>query len=58
MIGKIRYDNLKAAVASGSLFSRQGRGCRTAVRSYYGIEAFGYSLESKAQKGGVEGQIG
>ena len=40
--GKIRYDNLKAAVASGIGFSRQRVEADrwTAVRSHYGIEAF------------------
>ncbi|MFC9978152.1 IS21 family transposase [Spirillospora sp. NPDC127200] len=60
--GKVRYDNLRAAVAKVS------RGSRTRVesdrwvafRSHYGIEAF-YRLPGKEgvhEKGGVEGEVG
>ena len=51
--GKIRYDNLKAAVASVIGFSRQRVEADrwTAVRSHYGIEAFYASPESKVRRG-------
>ena len=60
--GKIRYDNLKAAVASVIGFSRQRVEADrwTAVRSHYGIEAFYCQpgVQGAHEKGGVEGQIG
>ena len=60
--GKIRYDNLKAAVASVIGFSRQRVEADrwTAVRSHYGIEAFYCQpgIQGAHEKGGVEGQIG
>ncbi|MGW3653538.1 IS21 family transposase [Streptomyces sp. NPDC000878] len=60
--GKVRYDNLKAAVAQILGFSRQ----RTeperwiAFRSHWGIESFYCrpGIEGAHEKGGVEGQIG
>lgn len=60
--GKVRYDNLKAAVAQVLGFSRQ----RTeperwiAFRSHWGIESFYCrpGIEGAHEKGGVEGQIG
>ncbi|GAB3249402.1 hypothetical protein GCM10027425_06230 [Alteromonas gracilis] len=60
--GKIRYDNLRAAVASVIGFSRQRVEADrwTAFRSHYGIEAFYCQpgIQGAHQKGGVEGQIG
>jgi transposase len=60
--GKIRYDNLKAAVASVIGFSRQRVETDrwTALRSHYGIEAFYCQpgIQGAHEKGGVEGQIG
>jgi transposase len=60
--GKIRYDNLKAAVASVLGFSRQRVETDrwTAFRSHYGIEAFYCQpgITGAHEKGGVEGQIG
>lgn len=60
--GKIRYDNLKAAVASVIGFSRQRVETDrwTAFRSHYGIEAFYCQpgIQGAHEKGGVEGQIG
>ncbi|WP_433365087.1 IS21 family transposase [Actinoplanes sp. CA-142083] len=60
--GKIRYDNLKAAVASVIGFSRQRVEADrwTAVRSHYGIEAFYCQpgIQGAHEKSGVEGQIG
>ncbi len=60
--GKIRYDNLKAAVASVVGFSRQRAETDrwTAFRSHYGIEAFYCQpgIQGAHEKGGVEGQIG
>ena len=60
--GKIRYDNLKAAVASVIGFSRQRVEADrwTAFRSHYGIEAFYCQpgIQGAHEKGGVEGQIG
>ncbi|WKK23961.1 IS21 family transposase [Streptomyces olivoreticuli] len=60
--GKVRYDNLKAAVAQVLRFSRQ----RTeperwiAFRSRWGIDSFHCrpGTEGAHEKGGVEGQIG
>lgn len=60
--GKIRYDNLKAAVSSVIGFSRQRVEAErwTAFRSHYGIEAFYCQpgIHGAHEKGGVEGQIG
>ncbi|MBB2940473.1 transposase [Actinoplanes lutulentus] len=60
--GKIRYDNLKAAVAQVLGFSRQRVETArwTAFRSHYGIEAFYCQpgIQGAHEKGGVEGQIG
>ncbi|MFI8771870.1 transposase [Gordonia sp. CNJ-863] len=60
--GKIRYDNLKAAVASVIGFSRQRVEADrwTAFRSLYGIEAFYCQpgITGAHEKGGVEGDIG
>jgi transposase len=60
--GKIRYDNLKAAVAQVLGFSRQRVETArwTAYRSHYGIDAFYCQpgLQGAHEKGGVEGQIG
>ncbi|WP_344173864.1 hypothetical protein [Kribbella lupini] len=60
--GKIRYDSLKATVASVIGFSRQRVEADrwTAVRSHYGIEAFYCQpgIQGAHEKGGVEGQIG
>ena len=60
--GKIRYDNLKAAVASVIRVLRQRVEADrwTAVRSHYGIEAFYCQpgIQGAHEKGGVEGQIG
>ncbi len=60
--GKIRYDNLKAAVANVIGFSRQRVEADrwTAFRSHYGIEAFYCQpgIQGAHEKGGVEGQIG
>ncbi|WP_199512209.1 IS21 family transposase [Nucisporomicrobium flavum] len=61
-VGKIRYDNLRAAVAQVLGFSRQRVETArwTAFRSHYGIEAFYCQpgLQGAHEKGGVEGQIG
>jgi transposase len=60
--GKIRYDNLKAAVAQIIGFTRQRVETErwTAFRSHYGIESFYCrpGIEGAHEKGGVEGQIG
>ncbi|MGP5673819.1 IS21 family transposase [Brachybacterium alimentarium] len=60
--GKIRYDNLKAAVSAVIGFSRQRiEGDRwIAFRSHYGIEAFYCQpgITGAHEKGGVEGDIG
>ncbi|MGW2835792.1 hypothetical protein [Streptomyces sp. NPDC001286] len=60
--GKIRYDNLKAAVASVLGFTRRRAETDrwTAFRSHYGIEPFYCTpgIEGAHEKGGVEGQIG
>lgn len=52
--GKIRYDNLRAAVAQVLGF------CWTAFRSHYSVDAFYCQpgLQGPHEKGGVEGQIG
>lgn len=60
--GKVRYDNLKAAVAQVLGFSRARVETKrwTAFRSHYGLEAF-YCQPGKDgahEKGGVEGDIG
>ena len=60
--GKIRYDNLKAAVAKVIGFSRQRVETDrwTAFRSHWGIEAFYCQpgITGAHEKGGVEGDIG
>ncbi|MGW2311314.1 IS21 family transposase [Actinomadura luteofluorescens] len=60
--GKIRYDNLKAAVAQIIGFTRARVETErwTAFRSHYGIESFYCrpGIEGAHEKGGVEGQIG
>ncbi|WP_405531048.1 IS21 family transposase [Streptomyces canus] len=60
--GKIRYDNLKAAVASVLGFTRRRVETDrwTAFRSHYGVEPFYCTpgIEGAHEKGGVEGQIG
>jgi transposase len=60
--GKIRYDNLKAAVARVLGFSRRRVETEawTAFRSHFGIEAFYCQpgQQGAHEKGGVEGQIG
>ncbi|WP_264765230.1 IS21 family transposase, partial [Frankia gtarii] len=60
--GKVRYDNLKAAVATvlGLDRSRVETARWTAFRSHYGLEAFYCrpGIEGAHEKGGVEGDIG
>jgi transposase len=60
--GKIRYDNLKSAVAQVIGFSRSRVETDrwTAFRSHWGLDAFYCrpGLEGAHEKGGVEGQIG
>ncbi|WP_432420565.1 IS21 family transposase [Nocardia carnea] len=60
--GKIRYDNLRAAVARVIGFARlRDESDRwTAFRSHYGIEPFYCQpgIDGAHEKGGVEGQIG
>jgi transposase len=60
--GKVRYDNLKAAVAQVLGFSRARVETDrwVAFRSHYCLEAFYCrpGLEGAHEKGGVEGQIG
>lgn len=60
--GRVRYDNLKAAVAQVLGFSRARVETErwTAFRSHYGLEAFYCQpgIEGAHEKGGVEGQIG
>jgi transposase len=60
--GKVRYDNLKAAVAKVLGFARARVETErwTAFRSHYGIEAFYCQpgIEGAHEKGGVEGRIG
>ncbi len=60
--GKIRYDNLRTAVAQVLGFSRQRVETArwTAFRSHFGAEAFYCQpgLQGAHEKGGVEGQIG
>ena len=60
--GKIRYDNLKAAVARVLGFGRDRVETErwTAFRSHYGFEAFYCQpgIEGAHEKGGVEGEIG
>lgn len=61
-VGKIRYDNLKAAVAQVLGFSRARVETErwTAFRSHVGFEAFYCQpgIGGAHEKGGVEGQIG
>lgn len=60
--GKIRYDNLKAAVSTVIGFSRSRVEADrwTAFRSHWGIDAFYCQpgIDGAHEKGGVEGQIG
>lgn len=60
--GKVRYDNLKSAVAQVLGFSRQRVETQrwTAFRSHFTVEAFYCQpgLQGAHEKGGVEGQIG
>lgn len=60
--GKVRYDNLKAAVAKVLGFARlrQESEWWTAFRTHWGIESFYCrpGLEGAHEKGGVEGQVG
>jgi transposase len=60
--GKVRYDNLKAAVAQVIGFSRARveAGRWTAFRSRWGLDAFYCQpgIKGAHEKGGVEGQIG
>lgn len=60
--GKVRYDNLRAAVARVLGFSRQRVEAErwTAFRSHYGLEALYCQpgIRGAHEKGGVEGQIG
>ena len=60
--GKIRYDNLKSAVAQVIGFSRSRveTGRWTAFRSHWGLDAFYCQpgIDGAREKGGVEGQIG
>jgi hypothetical protein len=60
--GKVRYDNLKAAVAQVLGFSRQRVETErwTAFRSHYGLDSLYCQpgIRGAHEKGGVEGQIG
>ncbi|GAA4991963.1 IS21 family transposase [Yinghuangia aomiensis] len=60
--GKVRYDNLKAAVAQVLGFTRHRVETArwTAFKSHYGLESFYCrpGLAGAHEKGGVEGQIG
>jgi transposase len=60
--GKVRYDNLKAAVAQviGFSRSREETDRWTAFRSHWGLDAFYCQpgITGAHEKGGVEGQIG
>jgi len=60
--GKVRYDNLKAAVARviGFSRSREETDRWTAFRSHWGLDAFYCQpgIAGAHEKGGVEGQIG
>ncbi|WP_237297313.1 IS21 family transposase [Streptomyces sp. 3211] len=60
--GKVRYDNLRAAVAQVLGLSRRRVEAErwTAFRSHYGLEAFYCQpgIRGAHEKGGVEGQIG
>ncbi|MFE3200164.1 IS21 family transposase [Embleya sp. NPDC059237] len=60
--GKVRYDNLRAAVAQVLGFSRQQVEAErwTAFRSHHGLEALYCrpGIGGAHEKGGVEGQIG
>ncbi|MFE5097309.1 hypothetical protein ACFRCI_45270 [Streptomyces sp. NPDC056638] len=59
---KVRYDNLRAAVAQVLGFSRQRVEAErwTAFRSHYGLQALYCQpgIRGAHEKGGVEGQIG
>ncbi|MFE2019130.1 IS21 family transposase [Streptomyces sp. NPDC059499] len=59
---KVRYDNLRAAVAQVLSFSRQRVEAErwTAFRSHYGLQALYCQpgIRGAHEKGGVEGQIG
>lgn len=61
-VGKVRYDNLKAAVAQVIRFSRARTEADrwTAFRSHHGLEAFYCQpgIKGAHEKGGVEGQVG
>ncbi|MFD2796451.1 IS21 family transposase [Promicromonospora vindobonensis] len=61
-VGKVRYDNLKAAIAQVLGFSRARKETErwTLFRSHYGLDAFYCQpgLEGAHEKGGVEGQVG
>jgi hypothetical protein len=60
--GKVRYDNLKAAVARVLGFSRARKETDrwTAFREHHGLEAFYCQpgIKGAHEKGGVEGDIG
>ncbi|MET8170169.1 hypothetical protein ABZT34_39050 [Streptomyces sp. NPDC005329] len=60
--GKVRYDNLRAAVAQVLGFSRHRVEAErwTAFRSHYGLKALYCQpgIRGAHEKGGVEGQIG
>lgn len=60
--GKVRYDNLRSAVAKVLGFSRQRIETErwTAFRSHYGLDVFYCrpGIEGAHEKGGVEGDIG
>ncbi len=60
--GKVRYDNLKAAVAQVLGFARARAETQrwTAFRSHFGLEAFSCrpGQQGAHEKGGVEGDIG
>jgi transposase len=60
--GKVRYDNLKAAVSRVLGFARyrQEADRWTAFRSHYGLEPFYCQpgIEGAHEKGGVEGDVG
>ncbi len=60
--GKVRYDNLKAAIAQVLGFSRARKETErwTLFRSHYGLDAFYCQpgIEGAHEKGGVEGQVG
>ncbi|YCK38207.1 Mu transposase domain-containing protein [Actinomadura sp. ATCC 39365] len=60
--GKVRYDNLKAAVSAvlGFTRARMESARWTAFREHYGVEAFYCQpgIKGAHEKGGVEGDIG